>query len=280
MTASTDPPPVDPRRLNTVLRQAAVEQGVDLQRLRRHLVFQRLLARLAGDPRWVLKGGFALEVRLGRSARATVDLDLALARDVEDLRTLMVEALVGRGDGFAFEVSSTRPLPGDVHDGDQRMTVRCTARGREVARVRVDVVVGAEEMTGAVSPLLVRPPVSGTGLDDVEVLAVDIAQHAAEKVHAMGRTYAGGLPSSRVKDLLDLVLMAEAGLLLDPRWKERLILVYSVRDGTAPPDVLPPTPPAWRQEYPALASTTSATTTDFDAAVHLVSTLYLAATRP
>lgn len=93
----------------------------------------------------------------------------------------------------------------------------------------------------------------------------------------MGRTYAGGMPSSRVKDLLDLVLMAEAGLLPDPRWRERLTRVYAVRDGTAPPAALPPVPPAWRHEYPAMAATTGAATTDLDEAVHLVGALYVAA---
>lgn len=197
-------------------------------------------------------------------------------QDAEDVRTLVVEALAGGTDGFTFEVSGAHALPGDAHGGDQRMTVRCTARGREVARVRVDVVIRADETDGAVAPLLVRPPVPEMGLEDVEVLAVDIAQHAAEKVHAMGRTCAGGMPSSRVEDLLDLVLMVEAGLLPDPRWGERLTRVYAVRDGTAPPAALPPAPTAWRHEYPAMAATTGAATTDLDEAVHLVSTLYLA----
>ena len=77
------------------------EAGVDLGRLRRGVVFDRLLSRLArsGDGEWVLKGGMALEVRMGNRARATRDLDLALRGAVPEdaagewMRSALVEAL-------------------------------------------------------------------------------------------------------------------------------------------------------------------------------------------
>lgn len=51
---------------------------VGLSRLRKRVVFERLLARLAAvaPDAWVLKGGFALELRLGSSARSTRDVDV------------------------------------------------------------------------------------------------------------------------------------------------------------------------------------------------------------
>jgi predicted nucleotidyltransferase component of viral defense system len=67
--------------LETRLMTQSKATGVDLGRLRRQVAFERLLARLAegqaGTPSWVLKGGFALEVRLGNVSRTTRDLDLA-----------------------------------------------------------------------------------------------------------------------------------------------------------------------------------------------------------
>jgi hypothetical protein len=44
------------------------------------VAFERLLARLfAGDdPPWLLKGGYALELRLQDRARSTLDLDLSV----------------------------------------------------------------------------------------------------------------------------------------------------------------------------------------------------------
>jgi len=57
------------------------ERGIALDRLRRRVVFERIVARLhAAEPgRWVVKGGMALEVRLRDGARLTKDLKLGAA---------------------------------------------------------------------------------------------------------------------------------------------------------------------------------------------------------
>ena len=70
------------RALEDRLQAIAKNEGVDLQRLRRQVAFDRLLARLfqAEDPNnlpWVLKGGYAMELRM-KAARATKDIDLTM----------------------------------------------------------------------------------------------------------------------------------------------------------------------------------------------------------
>lgn len=62
------------------LRNISLRQGLDLQRLRRRVAFERLLARLFADqvPPWFLKGGYALELRMAHRARSTRDLDLTV----------------------------------------------------------------------------------------------------------------------------------------------------------------------------------------------------------
>jgi hypothetical protein len=66
--------------LEARLRNAAQSRGTDLQRLRRRVAFERLLARLFAqdDPPWLLKGGYALEMRLEDRARSTLDLDMSV----------------------------------------------------------------------------------------------------------------------------------------------------------------------------------------------------------
>ena len=66
--------------LEARLRNLSLEQGTDLQRLRRQVAFERLLARLfrEQDIPWLLKGGYALELRLPERARSTVDLDFSV----------------------------------------------------------------------------------------------------------------------------------------------------------------------------------------------------------
>jgi hypothetical protein len=82
---------------------------------------------------------------------------------------------------------------------------------------------------------------------------VDVAQHAAEKFHAMARTDAGDRPSS-VKDLVDVVLLVEAGLLPHPDLPGRLQTVWQVRDAVPPPAQLPAFPAAWLGDYAAMAA--------------------------
>src|ERR1700682_263287 len=70
------------RALEDRLQDIAGKEGVDLQRLRRQVAFDRLLARLfqAAQPRalpWALKGGYAMELRI-KAARTTQDIDLAM----------------------------------------------------------------------------------------------------------------------------------------------------------------------------------------------------------
>ena len=62
------------------LKQLAKNQESDLSRLRRRVAFERLLARLFTEenPRWLLKGGYAIELRIQEVARATKDIDLSM----------------------------------------------------------------------------------------------------------------------------------------------------------------------------------------------------------
>ncbi len=63
-------PPASRSALEERLKRIAREEGVDLQRLRRQVAFDRFLARLfptATD--WILKGRYAMELRF-QTARA------------------------------------------------------------------------------------------------------------------------------------------------------------------------------------------------------------------
>jgi hypothetical protein len=62
------------------LRQHERQLEQPLVRLRKRLVFERCMSRLQRRPDspWILKGGFALELRLEDRARMTKDLDLGV----------------------------------------------------------------------------------------------------------------------------------------------------------------------------------------------------------
>jgi hypothetical protein len=69
------------RALEERLKMASLTDQIDPNRLRRQVSFDRLLARLFREEPapWVLKGGYALELRFG-AARSTVDIDLTVQR--------------------------------------------------------------------------------------------------------------------------------------------------------------------------------------------------------
>src|SRR6202171_5165359 len=71
------------KALEDRLRKTAETDQIQVNRLRRQVAFDRLLARLFRvDPApWVLKGGYALELRF-KTARSTVDIDLTIQKIV------------------------------------------------------------------------------------------------------------------------------------------------------------------------------------------------------
>lgn len=258
------------------LKNQARQADVDLERLRRRTVFERLLVRLdVSDPgRWILKGGMAVEFRLGDRARATRDLDLAMRGDSDDgdeVRDALIEALAADPDGDRFEFEIGQPVPLQVDEAGRpgwRFSVDAKLAGRRFAAVRLDVVARREDIVGTE-----RIPLPGTmtfaGLPARDIEVVDRRQQFAEKLHALTRTY-GDRPSSRVRDLPDLVLLIEEGLAPDAELLARVRHVFDVR-GTHPvPDQVPDPPSDWAERYEALASELDVTATTLDAAMRVL----------
>lgn len=95
------------RALEVRLNKVAETELIQVNRLRRQVAFDRLLARLFRiDPApWVLKGGYALELRF-RTARATIDIDLTVQRVAAAAEADANQILHGRR-----ELSVTREFP-------------------------------------------------------------------------------------------------------------------------------------------------------------------------
>jgi hypothetical protein len=230
-----------------------------VERLRRRAVFERLLVRLqhAMPGQWVLKGGMALEVRLGDRARSTRDLDLALrqtTRDAEGVRGRVVEAMADdpEGDGFEFRIGPARAI--DVDEAGRpgwRFLVDARLDGRTFAKVRLDVVARPDEIS-ATDRVRLRSLLAFAGFPDHEVEAVDPAQHFAEKLHALTRPY-GERPNSRVKDLPDLVLLVEGGLVPSAELLAAVEHVFAARATHQVPASLPDPPAGWAERYATLA---------------------------
>ncbi|HSV67183.1 MAG TPA: nucleotidyl transferase AbiEii/AbiGii toxin family protein [Mycobacteriales bacterium] len=270
--------------LEARLTTESADRGLDVNRLRRQVAFERLLVRLAADQTadtWVLKGGLALELRLAGQCRATRDLDLAIVGsvdgDVVQRRLLDAVAEDVHGDRFNFLVAVPRPLAADLSGRPGWcFPVDVTLAGRTFVKVRLYVVARAEEIEGAVEQITFPSSLAFAGFPpSVTVSAIDLAQHAAEKLHALTREY-GDRPNTRVKDLVDLVLLLEHNLLDSTDVATRVRTVFAARATHDIPPEIPAPPAAWRADYAALVAGLDVEASTVDAAMTIVHPLWKA----
>lgn len=102
---------------------------------------------------------------------------------------------------------------------------------------------------------------------------VDVHRHAAEKFHAMLRDF-GDRDNSRVRDLVDIIILIEHDLLTSVPAAAATRQVWAERDGDVPPDVIPPLPESWPDRYERLATEHDLDTQSFPAAVASVARLW------
>ena len=273
--------------LETRLRQQAGGGQASLGRLRRRVAFERLLARLFAEEAspWLLKGGYALELRLGDTARATRDLDLGVpdpARLVvggEQPAAALREALADAaerdfGDWFAFAIGpATTDLDGPP-GGGARYPVACRLDGRVFAQFHVDVALG-DGVAGRPERLAGRDFLGFAGIPPAQFAVLPAAQHFAEKVHAYTFPWRDR-PNTRVRDLVDLVLLIDTGL-LDPAATAAALQLTFARRATHPlPGELPPPPGGWATPFAALAAEVALAERTVDAAFARVSAFFAA----
>ena len=176
-----------------------------IPRLRKMIAFERFMARL--DDRWVLKGGYALQLRT-EQARTTQDVDL-LAQHISQeqiAETLLVALHQDMGDYFEFFSERVDP---HLNLGPAiRFRVQARLAGRVFERFHIDI--GYDDPI--ISPVeYLRPPayLDFAGIEAAPVPCYPATQHIAEKLHALMRPRP--VESSRVKDLVDILLFACLG---------------------------------------------------------------------
>lgn len=95
---------------------------------------------------------------------------------------------------------------------------------------------------------------SFAGIEPLELPAIPLAEHLAEKVHAYTRSYGvAGRPSTRPKDLIDILLIADSQSLEAAAVREALKHTFETRARQALPASLPAPPPEWAPDYGRLA---------------------------
>lgn len=185
----------------------------------RQVRFDRFLSRVFADGEqsgWMLKGGMGLLARVA-TARTTTDVDLAVvvAADLVEAEVVLARAVdVDLGDHMTFRlIGSQRTGLGENQPGvlTRRYAFACIDTDTDTVRdrVHVDVVVGPAPVG---RPEVVEPANRlrlGRPLITYPYVLYPVSDQIADKVCATMSTYGQGrVASSRVKDLVDLVVLA------------------------------------------------------------------------
>jgi predicted nucleotidyltransferase component of viral defense system len=236
------------------LKDRVNADGARLARERKRIAFDRLLARLVAvaPGRWLLKGGFALDVRLGSRARSTKDVDIEWRADEETLLDALLDAaILDPGDFFVFSVERAG-ISEDRLGGSHRFKVSASLAGRPFETFLLDVGFREEEPP-ATERLRTQGLLEFAGIEPVELEAVSLETQIAEKLHAYTRVYERGRRSSRPKDLVDLVLAAELARPDASTLRGEIETIFELRDTHPVPAALPSPPPEWAVPFRRLA---------------------------
>lgn len=218
--------------LSAWIDRYAAQEDAAPERVRRALAFEFCIAAFtkgesADDPRILVKGGVAMELRLRGIARATRDIDAVLRNTEPDAiekyvdETLSVKLL---DDSVSFRVVSQEPIGST---GAIRFDVRVEYRGKGFAKVRLEVSAAHPEDNSWDSvPPLDLAPTFGVDVGLTAVPCLSIEDQIAQKIHAVTDPYEN---NDRFRDLLDLILLDGLCTAGDEIVLDACIRVFEVR---------------------------------------------------
>ena len=202
------------------IKKLASNDGKTIQRLQRQVAYDRLLCRLFSGEAipWILKGGHVMELRIHNS-RATRDIDLALKdmkifnaktqdkQNKEILACLQEKAAIDLKDFFDYIVSEPVLDLDAAPYGGARFPVEAQIDGKSFAKFHLDVGVG-DVWIEPHEKIKLNDWLNFAGINSITIPVISKEQHFAEKLHAFTLPRDGAF-NSRVKDLVDLVLLVQ-----------------------------------------------------------------------
>jgi predicted nucleotidyltransferase component of viral defense system len=231
------------------MTNVAREAGVVPRRIHLVVAIDRLLVRLlqAAPGQWVVKGGYANQLRRPDDARFTEDLDLKIDAAIETAPELIASGFaVDLGDDFSYEVAtSPAPLEGPP-GGGLRFVVVARLAGTELVRFKVDVS-AADVVVGDVESYLSDPVLERLGFRPSRFPVYPVNQHLAEKLHAL--TLPRAVENTRARDLVDLLWFVNHFTFRSDTLAIACIATFERRATHAWPPVIDVPPDSWSRPY-------------------------------
>ena len=231
-------------------REAQAAGFGDVRRIHLIVAIDRLLVRLshtAPHGSWVVKGGFANQLRRPTEARFTEDIDLRIDSAIDTAPELLAQAFADPvEDLFAFEAASAPASLQGPPGGGLRFVVVARVVGAELVRFKVDVS-AFDVVVGDLEEHLSDPIMERLGYERSRFPVYPVAQHVAEKLHAL--TLPRDQENTRSRDLVDLVWFAERFGASSSALTDAATATFAHRADHAWPPSIESAPAAWNAPY-------------------------------
>jgi predicted nucleotidyltransferase component of viral defense system len=199
--------------LNARAANASKATGIPTRELLERYFHQRLLARVfhADDAGWVLKGGQALLVRWPK-ARYSTDVDLLRTGEdstIDEAVTALIEVVSTNLDDHLRFAHHDTSRESAANQPSRKVRFKVMYGLRQLSMVSVDVVVADTRPLGDIAITQLTAPFSVESRPWPTIRMWPLEDHVADKIAAMYERHGvGRRPSTRFKDLVDLVLIA------------------------------------------------------------------------
>lgn len=228
------------------------------------------LSRLAddgGQPRFLTKGGIAIELRLRDQARASQDVDVVLLGDPEELTDHLEEVFSEPYEGFTFIAGVPELLP--ARPEVRRFQIQVFFMTRRFTTLKVEFApaeTGSHEFDELPGHDLSQLELKGP--ERVPVLA--LRWQIAQKLHAVSEApLHDGTENVRFWDLIDLQLLEAVTDIKLSAIRDACEHTFALRGQHAwPPEIV--VYPSWHESYAAMARNMRMPITDVDEAVAAV----------
>ena len=231
------------------MSNAAREAGVIPRRIHLVVAIDRLLVRLlqAAPGQWVVKGGYANQLRRPDDARFTEDLDLKIDAAIQTAPELLASGFaIDLGDDFSYEVATSPGRLEGPPGGGLRFVVVARLAGTVLVRFKVDVS-ATDVVVGDLESYFSDPVLERLGFRRSRFPVYPVNQHFAEKLH--GLTLPRDVENTRARDLVDLVWFIRHFTFRSDALAIACIATFDRRATHPWPPVIDVPPDSWTRPY-------------------------------
>ena len=265
-------------QLDRALKKAVRSRGGNPGDGYRQALRDRFLCRIFSDPeaRFILKGGSGLLARIP-DGRATRDIDFAtVMRESSESALMAIVELAGKdmGDFLTFKLDKwTESLDENGYSRLLKLRFQTFMGHEEKDPILIDLSLDCS-ITQPAERIAPANRVCVDGLESCDYLVYPLPDQLADKLCAIMERHPGGWPSSRMKDLVDVVYYATNEAFSLEELARSIAYECSRRD-MDPPEKFE-APDAWAGKFAAFArkNGVSEEYASFGAATSLASVLF------